>query len=85
MGRSRDWRRAQRERVIARTTRRMKDSGWFYPRYELWDADEARARICRAATTPHPCSRHCCGNPRRWFDGVERLTMQERRAPRPQD
>ena len=55
----------------------MKDNGWFYPRYELWEPAEARARIVRAATTPHPCSGSCCGNPRRWWDGDARLTRQE--------
>jgi hypothetical protein len=56
-----------------------------------WEAMKARARsfyggisderfVGLAATTPHPCSGPCCGNPRRWFGGDERITMQERRA-----
>lgn len=28
------------------------------------------------STTPHPCSGHCCGNPRKWFG---ELTIQEKR------
>lgn len=32
------------------------------------------------AKTPHVCSGPCCGNPRRWFGGDEKITMQERRA-----
>ena len=29
--------------------------------------------------TPHPCSCAMCGNPRRFFKGKDKLTMQERR------
>jgi hypothetical protein len=70
VGRSRDWRRAQRERAIERTYRWMKAYGL--------NTDEARVR--RRAATPHPCSGACCGNPRRWWSGDGALTMQERRA-----
>lgn len=31
------------------------------------------------ARTPHMCSGPCCGNPRKWFGGKNKLTMQERR------
>lgn len=30
--------------------------------------------------TKVPCSDHCCGNPRRYEKGKDRLTIQERRA-----
>lgn len=35
--------------------------------------------MARFKEQPQVCSGPCCGNPRRWFDGAERLTMQERR------
>lgn len=72
--RDRDWRRAQRLRAIARTAR---DHIHLKPAY-YWGSDEQRhAAICRAAITPHPCSRYCCGNPRHHFDGPGRHTRQE--------
>jgi hypothetical protein len=37
-------------------------------------------RRARFKEQPQLCSRECCGNPRRWFSGNSRFTMQELRA-----
>lgn len=72
--RDRSWRRYQRELAIERVA---KNHTWLQPEY-FWGSEEERhAAICSAATTPHPCSNYCCGNPRKWFDGEARLTRQE--------
>lgn len=75
--RDRSWRRAQRERAIARTRRWMKDNGWFTTPFTRWSDAEGEEVIRKNAITPHPCSSYCCGNPRKWF-GL--LTLQEERA-----
>ena len=61
---------------------------WFGPlinnpdRFSVWsritytENDELK-RLNRLVDTPHPCSRHCCGNPRKWFG---ELTLQEKKA-----
>lgn len=69
--RDRSWRRAQRERAIARARRRASATGWggHDPHREEW--------IRKNAVTPHPCSNFCCGNPRKWNNEV---TWQEVRA-----
>lgn len=73
--RDRNWRRGQRERAIARASR------YHYLSKDYWGSEEDRqAAIRHAAITPHPCSRYCCGNPRRWFAGDERYTRQEHKA-----
>lgn len=33
--------------------------------------------VGRMASTPHPCSGRCCGNPRRHEKGTDKYTMQE--------
>lgn len=43
-----------------------------------WTDPKAMARF---KEQPKICSGMCCGNPRRFFKGSERLTMQERRVP----
>jgi len=65
--RNRNWRREQRASAIARARVRAR---LFNIASEEW--------VRRSAVTPHPCSGHCCGNPRRWFGEA---TMGERRAP----
>jgi hypothetical protein len=57
----------------------MQTNGWFTDPYTRWTSDAAIIAVRKNATTPHPCSNACCGNPRRWFSGDEALTMQERR------
>jgi len=75
--RDRSWRRAQRERAIARTRRWMKDHGWFTDPFTRWKEDVAEVYVRKNAATPHPCSSYCCGNPRKWFG---ESTWQEKRA-----
>lgn len=70
--RNRSWRRAQRERVIARTRRWMKDNGWFTEPFTRWSDSECEEVVRKNAITPHPCSGHCCGNPRKWFGQATR-------------
>ena len=74
MKRSRDYHRAQRERMVKRAERQMHISGNDPKYYDDWGA-----AVRKHAITRQVCSRHCCGNPRRWYDGQEHLTMQERR------
>ena len=66
MARTRDERRALAERIIARSVRHIPWAEWIHHH--------------RFAKTRKPCSCWMCGNPRRFFAGKERLTMQERRA-----
>lgn len=74
--RDRSWRRSQREVAIARAKRDMLSwDSWYRDDPEGF---EVAAR--RNARTPHPCSRLCCGNPRKWCDGFERLPLAEHRA-----
>ncbi len=72
--RDRNWRRAQRDRAIARVDR---DHIHLNSKFLQVSSEDRRAMLCRAAITPHPCSRYCCGNPRRHFDGDSRLSRQE--------
>jgi hypothetical protein len=64
--RNRSWRRAQRERAIARAKRRSSIVGWSGHK-----ADSTEW-IRKSATTPCPCSNFCCGNPRKWFGEITR-------------
>lgn len=75
--RNRAWRRAQRERLIARGYRYLKSV--YHDTSMRRDADWADHWVRQYLGTRCPCSRHCCGNPRHHFDGIERITMQERR------
>lgn len=36
-------------------------------------------RVGIRAHSPQMCSCTCCGNPRKWYKGKDRITMQERR------
>jgi len=65
--RNRSWRRAQRERVIAKARRRLKSQGWFTDPFTRWLEADGEVAIRKNAVTPHPCSGACCGNPRKWF------------------
>ena len=73
MSRSRSYRRQQRQKALARA----------YAKAALFliEGSGKEKWVRRSAITPHPCSGHCCGNPRRHASGAEALTMQERRAP----
>lgn len=75
--RDRSWRRAQRERARNRARRHLRDKQWFSAPYRLWSDSEVEVVVSKNAITPHPCSAHCCGNPRKWFGDA---TMQELKA-----
>lgn len=60
------YRRHQRQKKIARVRKYL--DKWF-------PQGPSNKRVSQAATTPHPCSCYCCGNPRKHFDEV---TIQER-------
>lgn len=36
--------------------------------------------MARFREQPQSCSGSCCGNPRHWWKGADRLTIQEKRA-----
>ena len=72
--RSRSWRRAQRDRTLARVQAWLKTHSYITPDLP---AEDLQARVVRRAAAPHTCSGPCCGNPRTWFG--ER-TVQELRA-----
>lgn len=58
MQRTRDWRRAQWQRIRAKRLGYMR----------LWRTGEPdNTAIGRFATTPHPCSARCCGNQRKFY------------------
>lgn len=67
---------------------RVKDFGWIKS-LGLWKtSDEEREKhIKKMAENRQKCSCHMCRNPRRsdFYSGEEKLTMQERRASRPED
>lgn len=75
--RDRSWRRAQRELAIARARRHMAHNGFLYAPYRYMSDEDLEVKLRKDAATPHPCSSHCCGNPRKWFGD---LTLQEQRA-----
>ena len=77
--RDRSWRRGRRELAIARARKRILDRDFRFGGVNWWDdhMNDLAAAAGREARTPHPCSRYCCGNPRRHFDGSERYTRQE--------
>ena len=75
--RTRDWRRYQRTKTIARVEQWLYD--WEFHTYEPDERREtARERARKRHQQPAQCSCWMCGNPRKWLG--ER-TMQERRAP----
>jgi hypothetical protein len=75
MSRTRAYRRHERAKAIARATARAKIWNFRYTQ----DPDDYFQWVRLSAITPHPCSRRCCGNPRRWYSGKDGLTMAERR------
>jgi hypothetical protein len=68
--RDRQWRRAQRERVIARVR------AWTSRDNYGWSGtpEELEIHVRRRAVNPQSCSSYCCGNPRKWFGAS---TLQE--------
>lgn len=72
--RTRDYRRHQRDRKIARVAEWMRTNNlnWGYA-----SDDEFRDSVMRIYKHPRVCSQWCCGNPRKWF-GTK--TVAETRA-----
>ena len=71
--------RAERRHHRARLKKRRAS---YYGGYMIDDPDPVALGV--VVNTPTPCSGNCCGNRRRseWASEEEKLTMQERRAPR---
>lgn len=65
MSRTRDWRRAQKDRYLDK-------SRYFYK--EIAGFDVTEKTVHRRVETRCPCSSWCCGNPRKFFNSP---TMQE--------
>lgn len=63
MSRTRDWRRAQKDRYLDKARRYYKEVAGF-------DLGEWEKNIHRRANTRCPCSSWCCGNPRKHFNAV---------------
>lgn len=55
---------------------------WFF-----WTEEDKKRHQHKVAETRKPCSCHACRNPRHsdYHKGEEKLTMQERKAPRVED
>jgi hypothetical protein len=69
----------RRHQAMNHMSRRLKeDRNQHYNdlRCACWTDPKAMARF---KEQPKVCSSYCCGNPRRFFKGNDRLTMQERR------
>jgi hypothetical protein len=76
MNRSRAFR---RHKAGANQRRRLtEDRNQHYSELTCACWHDARA-IARFKEQPKTCSLQCCGNPRRWEKGSDRLTIQERR------
>jgi hypothetical protein len=64
MHRTRDWRRAQRQKAMQHLIAWMKE----YPHYhKLGEAIKLHHRVVRMTDNPQSCSCWVCGNPRKWF------------------
>lgn len=69
----------RRHQAIRHMNRRLKeDRNQHYNDLSCpcWYDGKAMARF---KEQPATCSSFCCGNPRRWFKGNDKITMQERR------
>lgn len=64
MSRTRDWRRAQKDRYANKARHFLKDVVGIE---SIWDLHKS---IYRRTSTRCPCSSWCCGNPRKHFNAV---------------
>jgi len=73
-------RRHHRNRLLAK---RKRDNYWgkkdFIDPTNQEDITWWEECMSAAVDTPHPCSRECCGNPRRFGRYEPKLTIQERK------
>jgi hypothetical protein len=70
----------RRHQAISHMRRRLKeDRNQHYDDLTCpcWTDGKAMARF---KEQPQGCSQRCCGNPRHWEKGQEKLTRQERRC-----
>ncbi|HET9274322.1 MAG TPA: hypothetical protein VFO09_08655 [Methyloceanibacter sp.] len=74
--RGRAFRRHQTERHLWRRLKEDRNQHYDMLTCPCWHDPSA---IARFKEQPKICSSWCCGNPRRWHKGEDRLTMQERR------
>ena len=73
--------RAKRRAAIERMRARVRQwISWW--RYVTWTEEEKAKYVARNADTRHPCSRWCCGNPRKYFG---EKTLQEKKAELPEE
>lgn len=78
--------RAERRHHHQRMIDRVKNFDWLKPKYWFGSEESREKHIRQMAENRHPCSCHMCRNPRhsRFHSGEEKLTMQERKAPKPE-
>lgn len=82
MGRSREFRLHQKERKVARAFKTLKSWGIIRETDE-----ELKIRAKKMADNMKCTQCQCCCNPRHsiWYKGEGRKTIQERKAPEPQE
>ncbi len=74
--RSRAFRRHQLDTHVQRRLKEDRNQHYDDLNCPCWTDPRA---IARFREQPQLCSRACCGNPRHWEKGENRLTIQERR------
>lgn len=74
--RTKDYRRHQEYRAVARVEGWMRTTNYWGGPSEI-EIEEVRSRAKKRASHPQCCSLSCCGNPRKWWKTV---TRQEERA-----
>lgn len=70
-------RRHQAESHMRRRLKEDRNQHYDDLRRFCWTDPKTMARF---KEQPKLCSLRCCGNPRRWSKGANRLTLQERKA-----
>ena len=73
--------RRQAERRKKAKVKRIVKETWYHNPQARADSSLAENErfVGKMAATSHPCSCRCCGNPRKYCKGKERMTMQEMR------
>ena len=71
-------RRQAEQRVKAKVKRIVRET-WYHNPQARADSSLAENErfVGKMAATRHSCSCRCCGNPRKYFKGDEKLTRQE--------
>lgn len=78
--------RAERRHHHQRMIDRVKNFYHLQSKFWFGSEESREEHIKRVAENRHPCSCHVCRNPRHsgFHKGKEKLTMQERKAPKPE-